>query len=314
MSQMSQPPSNQTRYRQNLWLNVVGWIAIGSISTLSFLSFIHSTLSSQQQLIASAKQFQPVGSGSLSTMTKTELDDEKVRQEILKIDSERKQQSFLLFTYGGSFITALAAAIGLIVTLKKTSDENIRQREADRRQREADRRQREQEQEQRERERKQQEVESLRRLNENFATAMRDLGSEKLPIQAGAAISLLSFLKPECTIFHEQLYRIVLANLKQDLHHTGETNRILTQAFEQILRLQLPWADGEYYKFEIDLTHTNLTRVNLSELNLSQTDLTQKTRDVPSQLDLASADLQSANLTGAHLERAINLAIKENAI
>ena len=283
---MAQRNPIATNFNINL-LSLLGVIAITAIPIMSFVMFLQSGHSSD-------KVFPPSTCYELSTMGASELSNEKLRQEILKLKAERQQiddlrqrQHLNLLTSYGSFITALVAVVGVIITIWRTSNENARQRKLDRKQLTNERDQRE--------------VESRRRLNEQFAITVKNLGAKQVSIRVSAAVSLLFFLRPESSFLYEQVYWILLANLK--IEHEDEINYFLVRAFEKAIRLQLKQALKEKRPFEVSLAHAHLKQINLSNLNLSQTDLLKKTRDVPSQIDLGFADLQGANLTDTQLQR-----------
>lgn len=201
----------------------------------------------------------------LQSMNQQELQDEKLRQEILKlqIDNKKLNGFWELLPSYATFITTLVAIVGIIVTIWK----QIGQQEADRRQREND---------------------SLRRLDEKFTSIVTNLGSESPAIQASAAVSIISFLKPEYKAFHDQVFMVLLANLK--LQYSDALNKVLIEGFEKAIRIRLQSIQEKDEQFELDLSGSNLHRVDLSGLDLSQT-------------DLGFAKLQGANLTNANLRR-----------
>jgi len=187
-----------------------------------------------------------------------ELRNEKLRQEILKLQLENeKLKNFwgVLPSYG-TFLTALVAVTGVIVTIWK----HIRQREKD----------------------------SLRRLDERFTSTVANLGSEKPSIQASAAVSIITFLRPEYDVFRNQVFMILLANLK--VRHSDAVNKLLIEGFEKAVRMQLQVVKKKGEHFELDLSSCNLYRVDLSGLDLSYA-------------DLGFAKLRGANLSDADLYR-----------
>jgi uncharacterized protein YjbI with pentapeptide repeats len=201
----------------------------------------------------------------LQPMDQQQLQDEKLRQEILKLQLENeKLGSFweLLPSYA-TFVTALVAVIGVMVTIWR----QINERELDRKQREDD---------------------SRRRLDEKFTSIVSNLGSESSSIQASAAVSIITFLRPEYKAFHDQVFMILLANLK--IQHDPTVNDLLIQGFEKAIRIQLPSLREKDEQFELDLSRSFLHRVDLSGLDLSQA-------------DLGFAQLRGANLSDANLHR-----------
>lgn len=196
----------------------------------------------------------------LST-THQKLLNGKLRQEIKKLRIENKNNSSFwgqLPAYATS-ITALVAIIGVIVTIYKL----INERSLDRKQRE---------------------TESLRRIDDKFTSIVTNLGSKSAAIQASAAVSILSFLKPEYREFHNQVFMILLANLK--VEHSEAIYNLLVEGFEKALRLQLPSLKLQDKTYELDLSRAYLNHVNLSECDLSYA-------------DLGFTNLKYANLSGS---------------
>lgn len=271
--------------------NILGGI-LGITAVIIILAFSLPRLIQPRSLPADS--LVPLDDSVLNSLDTTELADEKLRQEILKLNDERqqirtiRQQNYLnLVTSYGSLLTALVAVAGIAFTIWKTLDENLRQRNLDRLQRQ--------------KEQEQKEEEHLLRLHENFFTTVKDLGSEQESIRASAAVSLLSFLSSETFTLHEQVYLILLANLK--IKHDEEINRLLVRTFEKAIRIQLAKASQAKKLLEINLAHSHLRQINLSDLNLSQTNLTRSSRDFPSQIDLGFSNLENANLVGSSLQR-----------
>ena len=276
-------PKHPDQPSSNLKLLTLALLGILTIVVIPIVSF---TIFFPLRLLPN-EGFKTIAGEDLAMMKGTDLSDEKLRQEILKISDERQQKYLNLLASYGSFITALVAVSGVIITIWRTSSEIARQRSLDRQQRQD--------------EQDHQKAESLRRLHEKFALTVTALGAEQAAIRASAAVSLLSFLRPESSSLYEQVYWVLLANLK--VKHDDEINRLLVRAFEKAVRLQLQQSLEENCPFEIPLAHTHLNYINLSDLNLSQTNLLQKTRDAPSQVDLGFADLEYANLVSTRLQR-----------
>ncbi len=277
---MSNESPKKKQSTRNFILTLVVSIVIVGIPLSSITLSIESSL-------AAPSNSSVISESSLSTITNKEsLEREKLRQEILKLQAERNNLSSSQFADYGSVITAVVAVIGIIFTIWKTSSDNTQQREKER--------------EQKERERQQRETESLRYLNQQLSSVVDKLGSEEPAIKAGAAVSLLFFLKPEANSLHEQVYWTLLANLTNQFEPS--INRLLVRTFEKSIRILLQQANAQN-PLDIPLADANLSRINLSELDLSQVDLIQKTRDCPSKIDLGFADLHGANLTGTQLQR-----------
>jgi uncharacterized protein YjbI with pentapeptide repeats len=134
----------------------------------------------------------------------------------------------------------------------------------------------------------QQEAERRRQLDEKFATIIANLGADSPAIQASAAVSIISFLKPEYKAFHDQVFMVLLANLK--LKHSDVINRLLITGFEQAIRIRLQSLKKGDTSIGLDLSHSNLYRAELAGLNLKEA-------------DLGFAKLKNANLTNTNLHR-----------
>jgi uncharacterized protein YjbI with pentapeptide repeats len=218
----------------------------------------------------------PVAPGT-EPATTAGLADRKLRAETAKLEAEtRSLEGFRGFvsTYG-VLLTGLVAVGGLFLTFRKQRQEVAHQREADRTQRD--------------REREQRDLESFRHLDERFTTILTELGAESEAVQAGAAVSLLSFLRSEREPFHRQVRLVSLANLK--VPHSEAVRRILVGVFEESLRL------GPLDRTELDLSHANLDGADLSELDLRGADL--------DQASLARANLANSSLARSHGYRVI---------
>ena len=243
------------------------WVAVLFVLVLMLLVILKVSWA-QQSSVFVIDQLQP--------MDLQDLQNEKLRQEILMLQLENKKLNSLweLLAAYATLLTALAALIGVIVTIYKQINERSRQQELDRRQRVLDRNQREDD--------------SLRRLDEKFTSIVTNLGSKRSSIQASAAVSIITFLKPEYKVFHNQVFMILLANLK--VTHSDAVNKLLIKGFEKAIRIILQSVQERDELFELDLSGSNLYRVDLSGLDLSQA-------------DLGFAKLQGANLTNANLHR-----------
>ena len=210
---------------------------------------------------------------SVDTSNANTLDDSTKNLQLKKLEAE-VNKLLLEIQVGrtlwsripafGTLITAVVAIIGLFVTIWI----QFRQQAADRRQRI---------------------VEYRQNLDQKFAATVTNLGQESHSIQASAAVSLVTFLKTDYEDFHEQVFHILLANLK--LIHDPVVMRLLVAGFEKSIRklaLKDRYADGIK---NIDLTKAFLYRADLSELKLPE-------------LDIAFADARHANFRKAILFRA----------
>jgi hypothetical protein len=215
------------------------------------------------------------GPAATLTVSSTALANEKIRAEIAQLQADTRKlnsdRSFL--SENGAVLAALLTGVvavgGFFLTLWKQISEQARQRDADREQREGEIEQqkleRQREQEARTREREQREADSMRRFEERFTAILAELGAESEAVQAGAAVSLLTFLRPEEKAFHRQVRLVALANLK--VAHSEPVRRLLLQVFEQAARLAPPKPS------ERDLSHASLDGADLSEIDLSGADL-----------------------------------------
>jgi uncharacterized protein YjbI with pentapeptide repeats len=197
--------------------------------------------------------------------SKDMLERQKLRQEVekLKHDNDAVGGASGFFSRYAAFITALVAVGGLLATFLKQSAEQSAQRRRDLDQRE---------------------VESVRRLEDRFAAILNDLGSTAVPTQAGAASSLVTYLRPEHERFHHQVRVAVLTNLKVD--HDEPIRKLLARVYKEALGAGEP-ADS----FERDLSRAKLANTDLSGLELREA-------------DLGFADLRNSSLVGCDLYRA----------
>lgn len=227
-------------------------------------------------------------------MTAEELEAEKLREEIRTLEQDRNP----IFNLG-PLVAAIGAASGALATWWKQVNENARQRNEDRHLREAaareDTRQRE------------------LRMKEDFASVATNLGGERPPLQASAAVSLLSFLDEDAAEFHRQVLLLVVANLK--VEHEREVNKLLVRVFERAVRLQLE-SETVDRRLVLDLVDADLDTVDLSGLDLSEVDVafaslryanlreTKLFRARGYEVDLEKALLSDAQLEEARLEKA----------
>lgn len=203
---------------------------------------------------------------SIEKMSSDELATEKLRQEVtqLQIQTERLNSPWQTVSSYATFITAVVAVAGVFLTVWKQFSE-------------------------RERDREQREAESRRRLDEKFSSVITDMGSDNPSLQVSAVVSLMTFLRPEYVEFHEQVYLVLLANLK--IKASPQVNRLQIQAFEKALTLMLKEPREPSKPLELDFSNIHLYHTNLSGLDLSN-------------VDLGFADLRLANLIGTNLFRA----------
>lgn len=231
------------------------------------------------------------------TAEQQRLQEEKLRQEITKLQLENRKLGGwgeTLLSYG-TLLTAAAAVGGLIATFWKQINENSRQKKEDVQQRQRDLDQQKLNLQEQERSRQQREEESRRRLEEKFTALVGRLGSSNPSIQASAAVSIMSFLKPENKDFHEQVFLILLANLKVQHNNAVQgnqvLNRLLIAAFEKAIATQAQPGNVQGRGTEMDLSRCCLDHADLSNLDLSSA-------------DIAFSELRGANLRSSVLFRA----------
>lgn len=218
----------------------------------------------------------------IEDMSKEELENEKLRQEISKLEREQGWWPFLQ-----PVVPVLIAAGGFVIAVRQHVGERARQRQADARQMEEDIRQRDAERQQRE-------VESRRRFDESFTGVVSNFGSDNPAVRASAMVSLMTYLRPEYSEFHSQVFMFVLTNVKLD--QDPEVRRLLGLAFEEAIRLQLTSGRNEERQRAKELARVRLPRVDLSGLDLSNA-------------DIAFATLKSANFRDANLFRVKGLEV-----
>lgn len=182
----------------------------------------------------------------------------KLKQEVKQLQSENKINPIvkIIPAYGGVF-AALVAVIGAVFSYYKYNKEKH--------------------------------IENEIRLESRFNSVINNLSSDNPSLQASAAVSLLTFLKPKYSQFHNQVYLILLANLK--IGHNASVNALIVQTFEKAIRLYIQSNRQISNTLYLDLTRINLYGINLSGLNLQS-------------VDLAFSNLQNANLVNCNLEKA----------
>lgn len=202
---------------------------------------------------------------------KDELERQKLNEEVRKLKhGNRIAEGFsgILSRYA-TLVTAAAAAGGLIFTILKQSSDRRAERERDAAARA---------------------TESEQRLEDRFAAILSELGETATAKQAGAAASLVSYLRPEHKRFHHQVRIAVLTNLKVD--HEEPIRKLLARVYKEALTSGEA-ADG----FERDLSRAKLGNTDLSGLELREA-------------DLGFADLSHSTLVGCDLYRARGYKVK----
>lgn len=198
-------------------------------------------------------------------MDREELEDEKLRQEIqnIQLENNNLMSPWQRVSSFATIVTIAVALIGTFTTIWKQFIERQKDRE-------------------------QREIESKRILDEKFSSIIKDLGSDNKSLKVSAIVSMMTFLRDEYSEYHEQVYLILLSNLK--IKQDDECNRLLIQAFEKAIRIYLNKIEEPGEDNFLDLKNTCLYHINLEGLNLAYT-------------DLAFADLRHANLKRTNLNR-----------
>lgn len=223
----------------------------------------------------------PVGAAGAQSV---DLNREKVRQEIRKLQIENRNASGIrgwVFSGAAGFGAIAVAIIGAAVTLRnqrRTAASQRQTAETDRADQQAEA------QRQRQAEIDQRKVDSERRLDERFDEILVQLGSDSDAVQAGAAVSLLSFLRPERERFHQQVRLVTLANLK--VIHAPAVIQLLIRIYEQARR-----PDETLQGVELDFSGAILSGADLGGLDLTGA-------------KLDNAKLDGANLTATTLVKA----------
>jgi hypothetical protein len=168
------------------------------------------------------------------------LSKQKLEVEIDKLQTEASNASGVrgFFSQYAGVLTALGALFAAGIAYLGQSRERNRQWEADRSTTKLAIEQRE--------------AESNRDLAARFSKLLSDLGSESEAIQAGAAVSLMSFLGGNPT-FHRQVRLATLANLR--VPHPEPIDRLLRRTFEEAMRLD----EVPYDAIELDLSEVSRT-------------------------------------------------------
>lgn len=216
------------------------------------------------------------GSSGPNSESLKQLESAKLRQEIKKLEIENQKLGNNWSTIIGlaPFLTSVVALFGVFITLWKHLSEQSRQRDLDRKNLEDDR---------------------IRRFNDKFNSIVENLGSDSPAIQASAAVSIQTFLKPEYLEFHDQVFMILMANLK--VQHSDVIRQLLTAGFEKAIRVKSELIASENEKIEekdekiiLDLSGCILDHADMSKINLGWA-------------NLRGASLQHANLKESCLIR-----------
>ena len=209
---------------------------------------------------------------------------EKEFQEVLKlrIDNIKQIGFWQILPNYFSFITLVIAVVSALIAVLKYLSEQQKEREE---------RRKELEEENQQRQRIIEERRNAYRLQiENkLEKIQQQLASRNTKIRASAAVSIISLINPRYQEFLDQIYFILLTNLKlagENVHRSHQdmiTTKYLIMAFEKALRRKLQYGLTKEREIWLNLAHCSLERIDLSNL------------------DLSGADIAFANLTGANL-------------
>jgi len=230
----------------------------------------------------SAKCCYPASSQELKTISKTQLENprlcdqtfksrvetdklkaetDKLKAETDKLNSFRRDELPNIAT----FITTLVALFGIYFTAQKQIADNRANQE-------------------------QKDINKQHEIDESFRLITSNFGSDKAEVKAGAIVSILTFLDRKYERLHEQVYMIILVNLKIDSHPLS-VKRLLVKGFEQALRVHLSSIKERDKRLKLDLSNTYLCNTDLSDLELNLAVLDE-------------ANLENANLTNTKMEKA----------
>jgi len=247
-------------------VNYVFWPLIITLTLSHSLPSIAQTTTPNQN---SEPQQLPAANQKLQE-EKLNREIEKLQQETLKLKKETENLDKDFWEEHSSLanmITAIVAIVGAFFT--------IYQQQAETR------------------------LEKKQHIDERFTSIVQDLGSEQAEIKASATVSLLTFLGKGYEKYHEQVYMIVLANLKLN-SKDATINKLLVKTFEQViekyLKQELKNISEQEKKIKLDLSECHINGITLSGLSLNQANL--------SHAQLNNATLNNTFLTGANLQNA----------
>ena len=239
----------------------------------------------------------PTG-GSVARLGPTQLQQEKLRQQVRQLQISNEQNSSPLHSLlaWAPFVTALGAIAAVSATLwKQASDlETARTqlREDQDKTRVANEQWQQRFLEDQRSSREQQQEESLRRFDANLSMVITNLGSASETLQVNAAAALATYLKPRYAEFHCDLLLVLAANLR--LRPGAAVSRVLRSDLERVLRLVFgdPAAYGDDLPLDLDLSRASLERLDVSRVDFRG-----------AVVDVAFADMSAAVLADAKLSR-----------
>lgn len=302
--------ARNSRFRRVIGLGI--GLLVGIAAVLLVISLLVSTIRAEA---VAERATATVYYGQLQGLDGTKVAEEKLRQDTVKVQTDRQQLNStraLVSTFIPA-VTALVAVATIAATLlKQTSDAN-HQRDQDRQQRQdvertrsdqldRDRQQRQTAEQARddqlERDRQQRQAAEQARNDARFNTAVAALGAEEEGPKASAIVALETFLRPEYTEYHSQILKLITYNLKTDDSgdrvHQPIIMRLLVGAFERAARALVPDMSPENRKADLDLSHAALEDLNLPGVDLRWANLHQA-RLLKAQL--GGADLRDTLMT-----------------
>ena len=139
-------------------------------------------------------------------------------------------------------------------------------------------------------------VEQAKLDQERFQAVVEGLGSERVEARVGAAIMLLTFLRPGYEEFYSQTFQLAVAHLRLRKAAPGipEPSDALSQALVIVLKEAFPKARDSIKPFipeKLDATGAHLDNAYLSNTDLSQ-------------IRMRGASLRSAYFWTARLQKA----------
>jgi uncharacterized protein YjbI with pentapeptide repeats len=226
---------------------------IGVLVCFALLAFVRPDLTfaaGQQSAEAAAQHHEEV----------QKLEAEKLRERVQKLKRENAPGDLGddVLKYA-PLVTALIALLGVVLTVWKLLV-------------------------QRSTEIKQRDSEAKRRVEDQFAANLAQLGADGTAEKAGAAASIVTYLAPSYKSFHHQVRVAVLTNLK--LPQEEPVRKLLARVYVEAMH-----SDQEIDQFERDLSNAKLGNTDLRDLELKEA-------------DLAFADLHNSDLAGCNLFRA----------
>ncbi len=233
--------------------------------------------------------------------TQTALEQLKLREEIVQLQrgNERGLRTWL-WANSSTILTTLAVVATGLFGLYRFLDERRRERQS--------------RDEERQRERQSRDDEREKRAEERFQGVVDRIGSEQRAIQAGAAITLRTFLRDSYKQYHKQVFNLTVSNLQLSPYSAKVSgappdalDQALTVAFREaypLARAQCQKPDQELSAAGIKLDRAYLKGAQLDEVWMPDASLIQAVLVYGhlNRANLAGAQLMQADLSHAELE------------